>query len=34
MAKNKFESVWAWTPCDASTTRTAPSHAAKERDTS
>ena len=28
------ESVCAWTPCEASTTRIAPSHAASERDTS
>ena len=29
-----MESVCAWMPCDASTTRIAPSHAASERDTS
>ena len=28
------ESVCAWIPCDASTTRIAPSHAASERETS
>ena len=33
-ARKRFESVCAWMPCDASTTRIAPSHAASERDTS
>ena len=34
IARKRFESVCACTPCDASTTRMAPSHAARERDTS
>ena len=34
IARYAFASVWASTPCVASTTRTAPSHAARERDTS
>ena len=34
MARYVFASVWASTPCVASTTSTAPSHAARERDTS
>ena len=33
-ARNRFDSVCAWMPCDASTTRIAPSHAASERETS
>jgi hypothetical protein len=33
-ARKRFESVCAWMPCDASTTRIAPSHAASERETS
>jgi len=34
IARNRLESVCAWIPCDASTTRIAPSHAWSERDTS
>ncbi len=34
MARFAFETVWASTPCVASTTSTAPSHAARERETS
>ena len=34
MARLALETVWASTPCVASTTRTAPSHAASERETS
>ena len=34
MARFAFETVWASTPCVASTTSTAPSHAASERETS
>jgi hypothetical protein len=33
-ARNRFDSVWAWMPCEASTTRMAPSQAASERETS
>jgi hypothetical protein len=33
-ARKRFERVWAWIPCEASTTRIAPSHAARERETS
>jgi hypothetical protein len=34
IARKRLLSVCACTPCDASTTRIAPSHAASERDTS
>ena len=34
IARKRLLSVWAWMPCEASTTRIAPSHAARERDTS
>jgi hypothetical protein len=34
IARKRLLSVCAWMPCDASTTRIAPSHALSERDTS